>query len=251
MNASPEARQSWTAARVAPDKTYHLYEARPLYAERFDEVLKFHGPGLAPVRRGEQAWHITPTGQPAYDRRFHRTFGFYERAAAVAEENGWHHIRPDGTDLYADRYAWCGNFQSERCPVRAVDGLYFHLDAAGQPAYADRWRYCGDFRDDLAVVQGNDGRSTHIDRQGRLLHGRWFLDLDVFHKQWARARDEEGWMHVDEAGSAIYARRFVMVEPFYNGQARVETLDGGLEVIDETGHRLVQLRPPRSQGEAG
>ena len=32
------------------------------------------------------------------------------------------------------------------------------------------------------------------------------------------------------------------MEPFYNGQARVERFDGGLEVIDETGVRVVDLR---------
>ena len=76
------------------------------------------------------------------------------------------------------------------------------------------------------------------------MHGVWFLDLDVFHKCCARARDEDGWMHVDRAGRPLYARRFAAVEPFYNGQARVERFDGGLEVIDEAGCRVVELRPP-------
>jgi hypothetical protein len=35
------------------------------------------------------------------------------------------------------------------------------------------------------------------------------------------------------------------VEPFYNGQARVERFDGALEVIDESGEPVLQLRPPR------
>ena len=66
--------------------------------------------------------------------------------------------------------------------------------------------------------------------------------LDVFHKSCARARDEDGWMHIDLAGRPMYRRRFAAVEPFYNGQARVERFDGGLEVIDETGVRVVELR---------
>jgi len=36
--------------------------------------------------------------------------------------------------------------------------------------------------------------------------------------------------------------RFAAVEPFYNGQARVERMDGRLEVIDETGKFLIELR---------
>ncbi len=51
-----------------------------------------------------------------------------------------------------------------------------------------------------------------------------------------------GWMHVDRAGEPAYARRFAAVEPFYNAQARVERFDGGLEVIDERGATIVELR---------
>ena len=76
------------------------------------------------------------------------------------------------------------------------------------------------------------------------MHGVRFLDLDVFHKGCARARDEDGWTHIDATGRPLYARRFAAVEPFYNGQARIERFDGGLEVIDEAGCRVVELRPP-------
>lgn len=127
--------------------------------------------------------------------------------------------------------------------VREPDGDYLHITPAGAMAYAERFRYVGDFRDGIAVVQGEDGRSTHIDRNGGRVHGRWFLDLDVFHKGFARARDDDGWMHIDIAGNPRYTRRFAAVEPFYNGQARVERFDGGLEVIDETGFTLIELRP--------
>ena len=109
-------------------------------------------------------------------------------------------------------------------------------------AYAERWRYAGDYRDGFAVVQRSDGLSTHIDRGGRTLHGRWFVDLDVFHKGYARARDDRGWFHVDEQGRPLYTRRFALVEPFYNGQARVETADGWLGVISEQGQPLLTLR---------
>lgn len=96
----------------------------------------------------------------------------------------------------------------------------------------------------IDVVQAPDGRSTHVDHAGNLTHGRWFIDLDVFHKGLARARDERGWTHVDASGRPICARRFATVEPFYNGQARVETLDGGLAVINEEGTTIVRLREP-------
>ena len=234
---------SWRDARVSPEGTHHVRNGAPFYLERFDEVLEFHAPGLAPVRRGGEAWHIRIDGTAAYRRRFLRTFGFYEGLAAVAAPDGWRHVRPDGSDLSAARFGWCGNFQGGHCAVRELDGGYLHVTPEGKPAYDARWRYAGDFRDGAAVAQSGDGRSTHIDPRGEPVHGVRFLDLDVFHKGRARARDEDGWTHIDETGRPLYARRFAAVEPFYNGQARVERFDGGLEVIDEAGRRVVELRP--------
>ncbi len=207
-------------------------------------MLKFHAPGLAPVLDDSGAYHITPDGLPAYDARHVRTFGFYEGLAAVHSADGWFHALPDGSPLCYERYTWCGNFQEGRCTVRLPDGRYFHLDEDGTPAYVERYRYAGDFKDGYAVVQRDDGQHSHIDQSGALLHGRWLLDLDVFHKDFARARDEQGWHHVDFEGQPLYQNRYGKVEPFYNGQARVEGFDGSLSVIGESGETLLQLRGP-------
>ena len=233
---------SWT---IAPDGSHHVVDGLPAYEERFDAVLKFRLLGLAPVLRRSAAWHIRPDGRPAYERRFRRTFGFYENLATVIAVDGWHHIHPSGDDAYPQRYAWCGNFQEGRCSVRDRSGSYFHILCDGTPLYQKRWRYAGDFRDGIAVVQAGDGRSTHIDANGRRIHGQWFIDLDIFHKGLARARDEAGWTHVNREGAPIYSNRFASVEPFYNGQSRVERFDGGLEVIDEIGEVVAELRSSR------
>lgn len=232
----------WQQTRIAPETSHHILNGQPLYAARFDEVLSFHEPGLAAVRVGDQAWHINSAGFPAYAQRFDRTFGYYEGRAAVVQGNDWWHILPNGLDLYPDRYHWAGNFQGGFCTVHNGAGAYFHIDDNGRPAYQERWRYAGDFKDSLAVVQSDAGLSTHIKTDGTELHGRWFLDLDVFHKGYARARDASGWAHLDRKGCPCYARRFAMIEPFYNGQARVESFDGTLEVIDETGQTVTILR---------
>ncbi len=112
----------------------------------------------------------------------------------------------------------------------------------GKAAYPEHYRYAGDYRDGWAVVQRENGQHSHVDIDGKLLHGKWFLDLDVFHKGYARARDAGGWHHINLKGFPIYSRRFAAVEPFYNGQARVENVDGSLFVIDETGEIVVKLR---------
>lgn len=236
----------WRNLRPAACKTHHINpEGQPAYRERFDEVLAFHPPGLAPVLRDLAAWHINPDGTEAYSRRFLKTFGFYGGIAAVCDESGWHHIDASAKEIYSQRYAWCGNFQETRCTVRQHNGLYCHIDELGAEVSDTHWRYAGDYRDGLAVVQAEDGKSTHVDLQGRPTHGHWFLDLDVYHKGFARARDDAGWMHIDSNGAALYRKRFAAVEPFYNGQARVECFDGGREIISEAGKTLITLRPPR------
>lgn len=235
----------WQTTRVSPDATHHLtVDGLPLYQARFDEVLKFHPPGLAPVRDASGAYHVTPDGQEAYQNRYLRTFGFYEGRAAVQSEMGWFHIPTDGVPLYQERYLWCGNFQNGFCPVRDSKKLYFHITDDGAQLYEQRYRYVGDFRDGFAVVQRDDGKHSHIDAHGTLLHGKWFLDLDVFHKGHARACDAGGWLHVDLSGTPLYQKRFKDVEPFYNGQARVEGFDGSLSVIDEAGAQVLELRKP-------
>jgi len=237
---------SWRDTVVARGATHHELEGKPLYTARYDEVLSFHKPGIAAVRRDDEAWHIDVRGEPTYARRFARTFGYYEGLAAVAGEQAWGFIDVEGKDIGPHDFAWCGNFQSGRATVRDRTRQYFHVTSDIRPAYTLRWRYAGDFRHGLAVVQGDSGLSTHIDHDGALLHGRWFVDLDVFHKGFARARDNSGWMHIDLRGEPLYGRRFTAVEPFYNGQARVERDDGGLEVIDECGQTLIELRPARA-----
>jgi len=235
----------WRDLTVAAAGTHHVRDGCPAYERRFRSVLKFHEPGLAPVVDDSGAYHIDHRGRPAYETRFRRTFGFYEGLAAVDGGDGWFHVDPFGRPVSRGRFDWCGNFQGGRCAVRFRDGAYGHIDTNGNPAYRTRYRYVGDYRDAVACVQDDRGLHTHIDRAGRPLHGRWFNDLDVFHKGIARARDARGWCHVDGRGEPLYARRFANVEPFYNGQARVESAEGALLVIDESGRRVVELRPPR------
>ncbi|CCO22248.1 methyltransferase [Maridesulfovibrio hydrothermalis] len=234
----------WKDITVSDDGTHHQVDGSPIYSQRFDSVLTFHDPGLAPVRCGVEAWHIFADGTPAYSRRFMQTFGFYNGLAAVSGKRGWSHIYPDGKYAYKQHYAWCGNFQNERCSVRDLDGLYFHIDSYGKPLYEKRWRYAGDYYGNIAAVQGDDGSSTHIDASGKFVHNRWYIDLDVFHKGFARAREGTGWTHIRPDGFPAYERRFASVEPFYNGQARVECHDGALEVINEKGQTIQELRPP-------
>lgn len=237
--------ENWREFTIAPEGTHHLYQGNPVYAARFISVLAFHAPGLAPVQDATGAYHINPNGEPVYDQRYQRTFGFYQGKASVKSQSGWFHIGITGDRLYHHSFAWCGNFQEHRCVVRDFNGQHFHIKDDGTPAYAERYAYVGDFRDGFAVVQRPDGLHTHINSTGKLVHKRWFLDLDVFHKGYARSRDERGWFHINCQGIAAYNRRFAAVEPFYNGQSRVEDFDGSLWLIDETGESITQLRSPR------
>lgn len=233
---------NWTRAVISDDGTHHVIDGVPAYAARFLSVQKFHDPGLAPAVDASGAFHINPLGLSAYSDRFRQTWGFYQALAAVEDARGWCHIRPDGTPLTDRRFAWCGNFQEGRCAVRDFDAKYVHLTEEGTPAYAERYLYAGDFRDGAAVVRCPErGLCTHITPDGRPLHGQWFVDLDVYHKGFARARDSNGWFHVNVRGRALSGHRFAEVEPFYNGHCRVLTHDGSYCVIGPSGDVLVRV----------
>jgi hypothetical protein len=235
---------TWKELTIAPTQTHHMHKETgvPAYPERFDEVLAFHSPGLAPVQMGEQSYHVDMHGKPVYFQRFQRCFGFYDGIASVITEKGWRHILPNGDFAHGKTLVWSGNFQEGICTIRLSSGQYMHIDKSGSPLYTQTWFYAGDFRYGIGVVQNAQGVSTHIDTTGDFLHGKWFQDLDVYHKGYARAKDGLGWMHIDRMGNPIYKARYATVEPFYNGQARVETLAGGLLVIDELGQVQQQLR---------
>ena len=237
-----EYRISADAVPSCPSRT-----SRPI-SSRFDEVLKFREPGLAPVHDASGAYHITPDGLAAYASRYIRTFGFYEGRAAVHSEDGWFHVRGEwrvrstGSAMHG-----AATFRKSRCPVRLPGGDYFHISTV-----MVHWRHMeraigtpATIRDGHAVVQREDGKHTHVDtfRQSAprsVVPGPRRVSQAAF----ARACDSGGWHHVDMTGEPLYEERFKDVEPFYNGQARVEGFDGSLAVINELGQTLSELRGP-------
>ncbi len=224
--------------KVSKDGTHHSLHGKPIYGKRFQAVLKFHQPGLAPVTDESGAYHITTKGQPAYETRFIKTFGFYFDKAAVITSTGWGHINIKGELIYEVKYAWVGNYQENVCTVRDQKGNYFHIDDAGERFYQENMFYAGDFKDDISAIRMKNGFCTHIYKDGSFVHNKKFIDLDVYHKRFAKARDDKGWFHIDLNGNQLYNQRFLSIEPFYNGFAFVETLDGIRQVIDEKGEKV-------------
>lgn len=218
----------------SPCGTHHwTHLGSAAYAARFSEVGKFHAPGLAPVRDLTGCYHVTPDGKPAYPDRFEKVWGFYCNRAAAKEPSGWTHVDPSGARTYSQRYPWVGNFQEDLCPVRDSHGFH-HILPDGSRPYSENFAYVGDFRDGAAVaISQLDGLSRHITPNGSRLHERAFIELDVFHKGLARARDSIGWFHIKTDGLARYACRFNFVEPFYNDMAIAHTLD----------HQIVRISP--------
>jgi hypothetical protein len=233
----------WKQLSISTCQTHHIQDGgHPAYNKRFTKVAAFHTPGLAPVSLETNAWHIFPNGLEAYEHKFQKTFGFYCDLAAVCKDDTWFHIYPNGKSAYSERFQWTGNFQDNLCAVCGLDGLYFHIDREGQSITDEKWAYCGDFREGYAVVQSESGLSSHIDHSGELLHNQWLDDLDVFHKGFARAKQDDGWFHINHSGKALYPQRFSQIEPFYNGCARVEKHNGERLIINESGSVLRNLR---------
>ena len=220
---------------IAKNQTYHLFRKKPLYSQKFDWVLKFHPPGLAPVGDETGAYHITLEGEPAYKQRYIRTFGYYYDRAAVVTSKRWVHIDPIGNFAYSELHSWVGNYQYGFCAVRDKRGHYFHIDFQGRPLYSEKHLYAGDFRDGIAVVRLMNGLCTHIDSQGKFIHSKMFDDLDVYHKGFARAHDKQGWFHIDLDGKSVYTENYLMVEQYYNGQSLVHRYNGDIGIINEQG----------------
>lgn len=225
---------------VSPCGTHHLRGGAAMYTARFDSVLPFHAPGLAPVFADGKAWHINTGGVAAYRRVFLETFGFYENLAAVRDGDGWFHIHPDGKPAYRKRRSWCGNFQGGRCVV-CDGGKYYHILPDGKPLYAGAYNYVGDFREGRAAVRHADGLCAHIDEDGKPAHRHRYLDLDAYHKGYARARDDGGWMHINKDGEPLYSGRYAALEPFYNGRAVAHTFDGAVLIINAAGEKVATL----------
>lgn len=238
-------------------RTFGFYEG----LAAVDSYVAGAGDGSTPAGTGSDGWqpagswyHILPNGEPAYSP----TTASCPSAGTTSSP---------GSSTFQPRWSWCGNFQHGRCPVRlAGSGHYTHIDASGMPRTGGPYAYAGDFREGFAVVQLlEDGLCRHVDREGRLLQceafggpsyisigsGKagaqtsnraaqqlslsrlpGFLDLDVFHKGFARARDKGGWFFLRRDGSdACRGQRFAEIEPFYNGQALVRTLEGQRRII--------------------
>ena len=236
------SEEIWRKSSVSTDRRFHIIEGRPLYRIRFDEVMNFHEPGFAPVRSGDEWFHVRQTGERAYQHSYTRVWGFYSGLAAVNLNGESFHIREDGFAVYKERYLWVGNFQEELCAVRFKSGRYGHIHKDGHSAYDETYRYVGDYRENSAVIQLDNGMHIHVDHVGVPLNGEQFIDLGPFHKGIAPAKDDGGWFHINESGNPLYERRFSTVEPFYNGVARVQSFPGGIETINEQGKTMTILR---------
>jgi hypothetical protein len=232
---------NWLDIKTSADNTHFLFEGVPIFGTHFIEVLKFHSPGLAPVRDETGSYHIDCMGKPLYKDRYSRTFGYYFNRAAVVLDEKWVHLNEKGHRAYMDAYSWTGNFQENLCPVRNGSDQYFHIDLNGKMVYATRFIYAGDFKDGIACVKTENGLFRHIDRIGDFINKKAFLELGVFHKNFATAKDFDGWHHIDRKGNELYKERYAAVEPFYNGFALVTGLDNKKSIINEQGALILSI----------
>lgn len=232
---------NWKDIQVSDDNTHFIIDGKPIFVKTFIEVLKFHSPGLAPVKDNSGAYHIDSNGNEIYLNRYSRTFGFYCNRASVIDNNLWFHINEKGDKVYSASYLWTGNYQENICTVRNADNHYFHINLKGNRIYSDNYVYAGDYKDGIACVKSKDGFYRHIDNKGKFINNKSFIDLGVFHKNFATAKDKNGWFHIDIQGNEVYENRYLTIEPFYNGFALVTTFDNEKIIIDEKGIKTLTV----------
>jgi hypothetical protein len=232
---------NWQEIMVSSDQTHFLFEGNMICNRQFQMVMKFHSPGLAPVRDETGSYHIDTSGKPLYSERYLKTFGYYCNRAAVMLSDKWFHLTEKGNRAYPDDYAWTGNYQEDLCTVRDFNNNFFHIDKEGRRVYDSIFLYCGDFKDGYACVRQSNRLFRHIDRNGIFIYDSEFIDLGVFHKGFATARDRHGWFHITKEGKELYTNRYKNLEPFYNGFALATRFDDSKVIIDETGKIALQL----------
>ena len=230
---------NWEEIKLNRDNTAYIFNGKNIFNRTFLDALEFMPPGVAAVKDETGSYHINTEGEKLYGHRFDRTFGFYFNRAAVVRANEWFHISLAGDRAYRHSYAWTGNFQEQLCTVRDRSNNYFHIDINGNRIYKENYCYAGDYKDGLGCVRVESGLFKHINTEGRDLNGKLFVDLGVFHKNYATARDSIGWFHINKDGEQLYKERFRMVEPFYNGSAFVETNSKKKIIIDEGGNTIL------------
>jgi hypothetical protein len=231
----------WQEIKVSKDNTHFQFDDKPIFGKTFNEVLKFHAPGIAPVEDNSGAYHIDKDGTELYPERYKRTFGFYNKRAAVISEKGWFHIDEKGIRTYPEFYCWAGNFQEDVCSVRDTHNNYFHIDLKGNRIYEENYLYAGDFKEDLACVKQQNGNFKHINKTGNFIYNKEFSDLGVFHKNYATAKDDKGWFHIDKKGIPLYEEKYLITEPFYNGFALVTNFNNEKSIIDEKGNIILKI----------
>lgn len=217
---------------ISFDETHHLLDGKPLYDTRYTRVMSFHD-NIAPVELDDTAFFINIDNQKLFNRTFVKAYGFYEGMSAVCDKNGWFHIDTNGSEVYAHRYAWVGNFQENLCVVRDHDNNYFHITRNGECLYNMNYSYTGDFKYSIAVVINKEGKATHINSKGDTFHNKYFEELDIFHKGFAIAKDSRGYFHINKNGDELYSDRYQKLEPFYNGVALATSYQNQKVIIDE------------------
>lgn len=232
---------NWKDIQVSDDCTLFTFDGTPIFDKSFIEVLKFHSPGLAPVKDNSGAYHIDSNGNELYSYRYSRTFGFYCNRASVIDGNRWFHINEKGVKTYSASYLWTGNYQENLCTVRNTDNQYFHIDLNGNRIYKQNYVYAGDYKDGIACVKSQDGLYRHIDNKGKFINDKSFIDLGIFHKNFATAKDKNGWYHIDKQGNEVYKSRYLTIEPFYNGFALVTKFENEKIIIDEKGLKTLTV----------
>lgn len=232
---------NWKDIKTSTDNTHFFANGKPIFDKHFKEVLKFHEPGIAPVKDETGSYHIDILGNELYKERYSRTFGFYCNRAAVIDNNCWFHIDEFGKRSYSNSFDWTGNFQENICSVRDKDNNYFYINLYGERLNFENYLYCGDFKDGIACVKTKNGFFKHINNHGACINDNEYHDLGVFHKGFATAKDEKGWFHIDLSGEELYSNRYLIVEPFYNGFALVTDFKNEKLIIDENGMQILKV----------
>jgi hypothetical protein len=151
-------------------------QGRIIGGQWFDES-NWYGDGLAPVRRGDDWFLFSATGQ--LFGPFAQTMPAHGGLARFVERGGGvGFMRADGSVAVAPHYDSALGFSEGLAPVRR-DGKWTFVDASGRELHTPHWEATAGFAEGLCAVR-HGGRWGVVDASGQMVVPPHFASIEPF-----------------------------------------------------------------------
>jgi hypothetical protein len=172
--------------------------------------------------------HVFPDGTPAYIQRYKRVGRFIENVAVAEDKKGWFHISHDGSEAYHYRYEETQDFNDGLAVARDGYGLFI-IKLDGSRLFEGSYDSIRG-KNDVIEVRDKYGDMFMFNTKGEMINGK-LDDLENVSIDWKELRRSEcGTHHVFPDGTPAYPQRYVWVSNLSEGFARAEDKSGWFHI---------------------